>query len=364
MILISSLEGGGAERAFTNLSAYFVDLGWDITVVTLSAADLDVYRLDARVRRVSLGLLGDNRNFLHRAVLLVKRLVAIRRVFMSHRPDVVVGVMPSSAVMCILAATGTGILVIAAERTYPPAMPLPRPWSMLRQWLYRYAAAIVVQTATAAAWVRQNCNPQRVAIIPNACQWPPPDHDPVVRPPEDSRFVFAAGRLGIEKGFDLLIEAWAMIAERFPDVRLMIAGEGEEHDRLHARIVRHDLAQSVRLCGRIGNIADWFTAADVFVLASRFEGFPNVLVEAMAAGCAVVAFDCCAGPRDIVRDGIDGRLVPAGDVAALASALADMLNDPAKCAAYGAAARHIADRLSAERVYGQWRDLFLSCREN
>ena len=148
----------------------------------------------------------------------------------------------------------------------------------------------------------------------------------------------AAGRLVQKKGFDVLLDA-LVVVRRERAVRLQILGEGEERRALQQQIARLGLERSVELAGFVDNPFARFARADLFVLPSLAEGMPNVLVEAMACGCAVVATRCPSGPREILRDGRDGALVAPGDAAALATAILETLAhppDPAKLRARAA----------------------------
>src|SRR5690606_24405534 len=167
------------------------------------------------------------------------------------------------------------------------------------------------------------------------------------------------GRLHRDKGFDLLIQAYARIAGRHPDWDLVILGEGGERQSLQAMVDAAGLQARVSMPGRVGNVGDWYASADIYVLSSRFEGLSNTLLESLASGLTAVCFDCDTGPREVVREGVDGVLVrPNGDVAAMAAALSALMSDDETRRALASRAVEARERFSAQRVLGLWQQLF------
>jgi glycosyltransferase involved in cell wall biosynthesis len=177
----------------------------------------------------------------------------------------------------------------------------------------------------------------RVERVPN----PVPLTDPPAADP-DATLVVAAGRLNLQKGFDLLVPAFAAATRDRPDWRLHIYGSGPERARLEQQIDELGAGDRITLMGRSDRLVDAMAEASVFALSSRWEGFPMVLLEAIAIGLPVVSFDCPTGPRDIVGDGHGGVLVPAEDVDGLAAALGALIGDPARRRALAEASRRRA----------------------
>jgi glycosyltransferase involved in cell wall biosynthesis len=178
----------------------------------------------------------------------------------------------------------------------------------------------------------------------------------------DSPIVVAAGRLTPQKGFDLLIPAFAKVVERRPGWQLRIHGAGPQRAELRQAILDHDLYEQVFLMGPTPDLGAALARGSIFVLSSRFEGFGMVIVEAMSKGLAVVSFDCERGPAEIISDGQDGVLVPALDEDALAEAITALAGDRDRRAQLGAAALETARRYDRGAVGARWDALLGALR--
>lgn len=172
------------------------------------------------------------------------------------------------------------------------------------------------------------------------------------------------GGCALKKGFDLLIEAFGAIAARHPGWSVAVYGEGDERARLEALVARLRLEQQVSLPGLTQTLRQQMAEAAVFCLPSRYEGFPNVLCEAMAEGAAVVAFDCPDGPSDIIQQEINGVLVPPGRIDALADALEALMMDQEKRERLGTEARQVSRDFSHGAIMNKWNDLISNVQDS
>jgi glycosyltransferase involved in cell wall biosynthesis len=359
LLLTHSLGPGGAERVVCNLADHWVSQGIEVTVVTMALAASDAYELPAGVKRIVLELEGHSRHPLQALMANVRRIKAVRATLNKEKPDVAVALLSIPSIVLSLASVlRAKCRVVGAERTHPPQLPIGRAWSFLRRLTYRRLDTLVVLTEETRAWIAEHVGHCRTVVIPNGVSVPLPLLNPVILPPPrqsaGSRRLLAVGRLSEEKRFDLLIRVFASLAEKFPEWNLVLVGEGTEREPLERLINSLNLGERVRLVGRVGNISDWYRTADLFVLSSRFEGFPNALLESMAHGVAAVSVDCDTGPRDLIQHHHNGILVSPGDEDGLANALAQLMRDDALRRAYGVRASDVARRFSTEAVMRSW----------
>jgi glycosyltransferase involved in cell wall biosynthesis len=173
----------------------------------------------------------------------------------------------------------------------------------------------------------------------------------------DAPVIVAAGRLVAQKGFDLLVDAFAPIAARHPEWEVRIYGGGQDKAALQRQIEARGVADQVRLMGSTRELGAALVQGSLFVLSSRWEGFGLVIVEAMSRGLPVVSFDCPRGPADIITDGRDGLLVPEQDTAALGAAMERLIDDPAARKAMGAAALERARDYDGDAIAARWSAL-------
>ncbi|SAK67522.1 glycosyl transferase [Caballeronia catudaia] len=365
VVFIYSMHGGGAERVTANLANEWAALGWDVTVVTLTAGETDVYPFHARVKRIELGLAGgvEGGGFVRTLMSNVKRVLAFRKVLRETKPTVALGVMATANVLTVLAGIGLPYKIIASEHTHPPRAPLTPFWERLRRLTYRFADKVVALTDETKDWIETHCGCRDVRVIPPPFALPIARTNPIVEPQSvvgnERRVLLAVGRLSPEKGFDSLIDAFRKIAGALPQWDLVIVGEGQARASLERRVEETKLHGRVFLPGRAGNVADWYQRADLYVLSSHFEGFSMTLVEAMAHGCAAVSYDCDSGPRVILTHGTDGLLVkPVGDAGALAKALESLMKDDAERHRMALRASAVNERFAFPKTIALWQDVF------
>jgi glycosyltransferase involved in cell wall biosynthesis len=354
IILVSaSLGAGGAERQMADMASYWVRHGVEVTLATWNGAHSpDFYELDERVRRVHIAANSPG-GALPTLATVATRVRKLRALLRAERPEVVLSFMPENNVLTIFAAARLPVRVVISERAHPAHDTNVRPlWRLLRKIVYRWCDEIVAQTREAALWLQQHFT-VNVRVIPNGLRTLP---TPVA---ERQLLIVAVGRLVRQKGFDLLLRAFAQVAAEFADWQVVVLGDGAERSSLVAQRDELQLTGRVRFLGEVREVEDWLARAGLVVQPSRFEGFPNAVLEAMALGAAVISADCPAGPADLIQDGVNGRLVPVEDVSALAGAMRELLADPKLRASLGERARLVTQRFHQDRIMALWQAALL-----
>ena len=199
-------------------------------------------------------------------------------------------------------------------------------------------------------------------VIPNPAVWPLKAQAPYISPETACRpgrkVLLGVGRLSQEKDFSTLITVFSDLAGYHPDWDLVIVGGGPECERLSGQIKELGLSERVFLPGVVGNLGEWYGRSDLYAMTSQYEGFPNTLAEALAHGLPAVSFDCDTGPRDIIRNELDGLLVAPGDIGALRLALDRVMGDNVLRLRFAKRSVEARERFSIERVAGLWEAIF------
>ncbi len=347
-LVIHSLHGGGAERVARYLIEHLDQSEFEVRVILFSTTGEDFADLGLESPPVSL----DKKSRWSFPAMLVR----LRRYIRESRYDAIVSFLDVTNIFVVVANLGLGHRpLVLNERSFPREH-LRRKrlgWLKLRLlgWAYRRADCVVCNSAATAESLAADfgVSRDRISTIRNPV---PVDRirqlaaNEVLHPFVDSDVpvVIGVGRLASEKRFDVLLRAFAELRKtKLRSVSLIVVGEGPERRSLEALAARLGIGDCCDFVGYQQNPYAWLSRAAVFVLASDYEGFPNVVLEAMACGVPVVATDCPSGPNEIISDGVNGRLVPVGDPFAMAEAIEGLLDSPDGCRRIARAGRESLD---------------------
>ena len=347
---IGGLSGGGAERVTCNLANYMVGRDHDVEILTM-ADDAPSYELSQKVTRKVRLRTKERKSFIYHSTL---RLVRSWKYLRRTEVDVIVVMLPITTILLLQMRRMTKDAVIAAERSRP-SIYKDKEQQRLKK-LARRADGWVFQTVAQKAWY-EKAGIKKGVIIPNAI------NPEFIRPlyTGERRFeIVTVGSLTVPKNQELLINAFAQIADAWPTHRLVLYGKGPKLELLQTLADSLGISDRVVFAGYSTNVYESIKAAELFVLSSDYEGMPNALMEAMATGLPCVSTDCDgAGARGLIEDGKNGLLVPKGDVESLADAMNRMLSDREFAEKCGQEAHKICERLAPERVYSEWEGFII-----
>ncbi len=352
---IGSLHKGGAERVFVNLAGYFQEKGYQVTMVTqYQFPAAEEYALPPGVRRV-LSDLTEAELSNSRIVNFCRRVSKLRRIWKREKPNLVLSCIGKNNFMTVVTTMFTKTKAVVsvvgeAKEEYPGRL-----MRLLANLLFPLAGGIILQTERSRYFFHRIVQ-KRAVILPNSLN---PDF---IRPRYEGKReerIVSVGRMDANKNHEMMIRAFAALAERYPAYTLTIYGEGELRGHLEALAAELGVADRVFLPGVIPDVARQTRRAALFLLTSYSEGVSNALIEALAGGLPVIATDVPSGGTvELITDGMNGLIIPAGDGKALEQAMDRVLGDPDFGDRLGREAVKIQERLAPERVNGLWQAYF------
>lgn len=349
----SHLGGGGAERVITLMANYWAEAGHEVYLMTLAKRSTPcAYPLHEKVNRVSA---QDNAK--GRWALL--KLFDFRRNLAQLSPDVVISFQDETNILTRIVTIKLNCPLIIAERNHPEYLPLSWYYKIARRILYPLCDCLVVQTRSIHDWFSARGYSLPMKIIPN----PILDVDDRVSLANEIQIgnnaIVTVGRLTKAKGHDRLIDIFKKVVQKRPEWKLYIAGEGPCRFKLEQRIAEYGIKGNLVLLGQVENPIAILKQAKIFVFTSYWEGFPNALCEAMAAGLAVVSFDCPSGPADIIEHEKNGMLIPKDDEDRFETALIALIEDCDMREGLGREAIKIKEKLSIGRIMEMWERVII-----
>ncbi len=351
--VIHQISAGGAERVLTLLANELCKKGWSVTLLTFDSGSEPVFfELHSGVQHWPLSLMREQGGWWKAIKVHFLRPWVLRRAIRKSRPDAVIAFLERMNILTLMATIGLKIPVIVSERNHP-VFNTSKFLSLSRQAVYKMSACLVLQTHDAGAFFSSSI-PK--SVIPNPILVPEYPA-PVLKSEASSQTLVAMGRLCSQKGFDFLLNAFAPLGNKFPDWVLEIWGEGAQRGNLECLRDELGLRERVRFPGLTKEHYKTMAEADIFVLSSRYEGFPNVLGEAMACGLPVVSFDCPSGPSEMIQDGVNGLLVPPENIQELSSSLERLMASVELRNTLGEQARKITESYSLDKIVQSWEEL-------
>lgn len=359
--VISSLSPGGAEYTFLEIVALLVRRGKRVTVVTILPPEEGELSLPDGVERVSCFSEVRNASGVQRCFALMRVLKKLRQKIFDSSPHLIVSFMTQTNVLALLASLGLSARKIVCERIHPNYAPMlgsgvSKPLlRFFRNTIYLSADRITVQSETMRgcfpSWLRK-----RVVVIPNFVRSFSRETNETR---EKNKVVLTVGRFVSQKNHSLAIRAFARCLHNFPDWRLQVVGAGPERGRLLSEIERLQCSSHVSLLPLTSSLAEHYRSAAIFLSCSQFEGFPNVVLEAMSFSLPVVATDCPGATAELLEGGESGVLVPLDDEDSLVEGLEALMASEEKRRSLGGRGCKRAADFSSPKILPLWDSLLV-----
>ena len=364
--IAGTYNSGGMERVLANKANYLVQRGYEVIIATSDQQGRrPFFALDERIRCFDLGINYEENNgkslwnkLLHYPFKQWRHRRRMTTLLAQERPDIVISMYCNEASFIPKLKDGSKkILEIHFSKFKRLQYGRKGLWGVIdgvrsrldERLVRRYDRFIVLTEEDKGYWGEL----PNIEVIPNARTFVPTQTASL-----EQKTALAIGRYSHQKGFDRLIDAWQMVAQAHPDWQLRIVGNGEDRKQLEEQIARLNLQSSIRLEAPKADVADFYLNASLYILSSRYEGLPMVLLEAQAYGLPIVAYACKCGPRDIISDGVDGFLVEEGNIEELAAHIKHLIEQDAMRKQMGKEAAKASARFGEERIMQQWINLF------
>ncbi|MCR5770248.1 MAG: glycosyltransferase [Butyrivibrio sp.] len=389
---IGSLQKGGAEHVMVNLAEYFWSRGYHVTLVTTylslneyevphaswevvkdpnAVSDSDI--VDAIVaykqgQKCKVNLHGGMKGGIDRIFSAIddsglsrlgafkKRFDTLKNIWKDIRPDLILSFIGKNNLMAIMTARSLHIPVVVSVRAKFEMEYPSKAMKLAMRYTFPKAAGVVLQSRGASMQLPESIK-KKTVVLPNSIN---PDFIRDMYRGKRDKTIVTVGRIDENKNHKLIIDAFNKIRNEYPDYELHIYGDGPDRDKLFRYAGAKGLNDKVIFEGSVTDVADKIQASSMFVLASDMEGMPNALIEAMSLGIPCITTDCMYDTSELVKDNINGIVIPKGDVDAMAVAMKKLMDDPEYASKLGDSASRIKEEVAPDVINRKWEDYFQS----
>ena len=347
-LLIPGNVAGGAERVLTSLANQFIELNIDTWFIQFDT-DSDFYNISDNVHKVALQIeAGGNKGF-YKWMLFPRYFFSLKKVLRQVQPDVIISFLFITNVVGIICCKLLGIPIIISERNDPNQY--IKKQKLVMNLLYPFVDGFVCQSDVVKDIINDKYKIKNATVIAN-----PSNNSQVgVYQIDKKDLIIAVGRLVPQKNFSFLIDCFAEIAGEYPTYKLVIYGDGPLRNDLEDQIRYYGLNERIKLPGTIKDAIRINNNARIFVLSSKFEGYPNVLVEAMSNGLVCIASDVASGTvRQLIEHGVNGFIYPVDDKKNLVKLFRYTMESKNELSEISMNAKKIYNQLSIEKITNEW----------
>ena len=323
----SLIRAGGIERVALMLAQGMINMGYHITIILLEG-EKSFYPIPKHAQLIPLKLQREGGKYIYGIINNIHRIIMLRKAIINSNPDIVISFSTIPNILAIISLIGLKYKCIVNQQSDLRLGEIPLPWIILSRLFYGKASKIVSVSKDIDSYFNWVSNSKKVVI-----------HNPLVdtesiasdkielKVDKNYNHIIAMGRLVRQKGFDLLLKAYSMIAKQYSDWNLIIIGDGILKSVLMNEIESLNIKNRVNLLGNLKNPFPVLVQSQIFVLSSRWEPFGIALIEAMSLGMPVISYNCPGGPSEIINHEKNGLIVPNGNIKALALSIEKLILD-------------------------------------
>lgn len=358
VLLAPSNVAGGAERVLTSLANQFATKEIETWFIQFDV-DSQFYSLDKSVHKIALGINAGNRKGLKKWVLFPKYFFSLRKSLKEIKPDIVISFLFLTNIVGMISCKSLSIPIILSERNDPSEY--SKKIKIVMKFVYPWANGFVCQSVVVKEYLKRYYGIKNAVVIAN----PLNDVQVGESKKEKKDIVLAMGRFVAQKNFGFLIDAFADVAKEFPSYSLMIFGEGVLRKELEEQVKKYNLEERIKLPGTMKNAIKLNNDAKVFVLSSKFEGYPNVLAEAMANGIICIAADVASGTvRELITHGENGFIYPVDDKRKLVELLKTVMSSQVDVCRISEKATMLYEKINIEKIADEWIKYIDACKSD
>lgn len=351
--VIGSLRSGGAERVITTLANALIS-EMDVCILTFKEA-VPFYELHPEVKVIPYAIDYPKPKHLFQSIgLNLKLLRFLTQTFRSEKIQLAIGFITMSNIMTTLAAKQAGIPSVISERNNPEFEATATLWKFLRKFVYKKASILVVQTEAVKEVYKPLIHIQKIKVIPN------PVSETLSQQRNENQerkhIILNVGRLTWQKNQKMLIRAFSNVAPK--DWKLVIVGKGKLEGALRSEISKSDISEAIELKAPDANIHELYNQASIFAFPSRFEGFPNALLEALHFGIPSISTDCPYGPSELIENEQNGYLISSENQTELEEKLRVLIESEELRNTMSKKARELTEPFREPLVLKQWKQVF------
>ncbi|KAB1063542.1 glycosyltransferase [Salibacter halophilus] len=347
ILVISSLTSGGAERVMSEIANHSIDRA-DVSLIVLSKRE-KFYHVNDKINFIEPHFTIDE---MSRMVFMWKNFFWLRRTLKSLKAKSVLSFGGKYNSYVLLANMGLGKRVFVSDRSRP-GISYGKFLDILNPLVYKVSAGIIAQTTKAKEYAKKQTGHKNIKVIPNPV--PIISHDNRLKAKEN--IILSVGRFIPSKHQGWLVSYFSEIDNS--NWKCVFLGDGVTYNEVRQQVEKSAKSNKIELKGNVSNVTDWYMRSAIFAFTSTSEGFPNALAEAMAAGCACIAYDCIAGPSDIIDNEVNGFLIPEGDHETYKKKLSELMGDAELRKRFGKAAREKMKQFEASKITKQFLDFIL-----